>query len=131
MDTKILLSALDLLEENRALSPAEATLRCLAAQGIHQDIHSERLAFWRQRFNLCMAVEWDENSRFFHAAVSGRHQKNKISCLEHNGVELRTHEAKSTLLHDFYYALLGRSDITEWKFSLSDLYPHLSVAGLP
>jgi hypothetical protein len=50
-DIKILIDALDLLEEIRPLSTSENDLRCLAAQGV-QEIHEERLAFWKQRFNL-------------------------------------------------------------------------------
>jgi hypothetical protein len=70
-DTKIVINALDLLEETRPLQTNEATLRRLALQGV-QDIHSAKLEFWRQRFNIRIAPEWDENSRFFHAAASGR-----------------------------------------------------------
>lgn len=70
-DTKILINALDLLEKERVLTPAESTLRRIAAQGL-QETNAEKLAFWRQRFNIRLAMEWDENSRFFHASASGR-----------------------------------------------------------
>ena len=50
-----------------------------------QDIHSTKLEFWRQRFSIRIAPEWDENSPFFHAAASGRRRKNTIACLEVDG----------------------------------------------
>lgn len=43
-DTKILIDALDLLEETRCLTSAEASLRRLAVHGL-QAIHSEKLAY--------------------------------------------------------------------------------------
>lgn len=92
-DTKALVDALDLLEEAHPLSPQEATLRRLAIQGV-RDIQTEKLTFWQQRFHLRIALEWDENSRFFHTAASGRKCKNKIHYLESDGVEQHSHEAK-------------------------------------
>jgi hypothetical protein len=44
MDTKILIDALDLLEETRPLSRQEAALRRLAIQGV-RDIQTEKLTF--------------------------------------------------------------------------------------
>jgi len=129
IDTKLLIDALDLLEECRSLSEEENSLRLLAIQGL-QTINSEKLSFWRQRFNLRIAADWDENSRFFHAAASGRRRKNSIPCLEHNGNLFFSHDAKSDILRSFYTSLLGSSPHTSWRFSLSELHPHLDVAGL-
>jgi len=105
-DTHILINAIDLLEEHRVLHPDERNLRCLATQGLH-DIHAEKLARLRQRFHTRVAVEWDENSRFFHAAVSGRRWRNNIVVLEGDGIVATTHSAKHTILHNFYLDLLG------------------------
>ena len=55
-DTRILIQALDLLEEARPLNANETALRRLAAQAI-QDVNCERLALWRQRFNIRIATE--------------------------------------------------------------------------
>ena len=84
-DMKVLINAIDLLEEQRPLHPAEAALRRRITQGL-QDIHSEKLAFWQQRFHTRLALEWDEKSRFFHVAASGRRRRNAISSLDYNGV---------------------------------------------
>jgi hypothetical protein len=64
IDTKLLITTLDTLEETRPLVPGEASLRRLATEAI-QAIHNEKSSFWCQRCNLKMVVEWDENSRFF------------------------------------------------------------------
>lgn len=88
--TRILVNALDLLEEIRTLSSSEGALRCIAAQAL-QSINTECLAFWHQQFNVRLAMEWDENSRFFHTAASGRRCKNLIHCLEHDGQTFLAH----------------------------------------
>jgi len=127
-DTRILINILDLLEEQRALQPNEKKLRCIAIRGL-QDIHAEKLAFWRQRFHVRLAVEWDENSRFFHAAASGRRRRNNIAVLECGTVIATTHSAKSAVLHNFYSDLLGKTRGTSWNFDLGDLYPSLDLAS--
>lgn len=38
----------------------------------------DRLSYWRQRFSIRMAFDWDENTRFFHASASERRRKNHI-----------------------------------------------------
>ncbi|KAF8670729.1 hypothetical protein HU200_050394 [Digitaria exilis] len=127
-DTKSLVDALDLLEEVRPLHHSEDTLRRLAIQGL-QAINQERLAFLRQRFNLRLATEWDENSKFFHACANGRRRSNKIQTLEIDGVSHTSHDAKQEILHDYYKNLLDSPTTTHWNFDLRDLYPTLSVAN--
>ena len=116
-DIRILIKALDLLEEQRSLHPDELRLRRAAVQGL-QDTHAESLAFWRQRFSSRLAVEWDENSRFFHAAVSGRRRRNNITALVSESGTVTTHSAKSAILLNFYLELLGRSRDVSWSFAL-------------
>lgn len=70
-----------------------------------------------------LAVEWDENSRFFHASASGRRRKNAIPCLERDGTLFYSHDSKSAILHAFYLDLLGTSVPSSWSFALRDLYP--------
>ena len=103
-----MITALDLLEEQHALHHSEATLWTRAIQGL-QDNHAEKLALWHQCFHLRLALEWDENSHFFHAAASGCRRQNAIACLEHDGVPSYAHDAKSTILYNFYLDLLGRA----------------------
>jgi hypothetical protein len=77
-----------------------------------------------------MAVEWDENSHFFHSATNERRRKNAIPILENGGAEFNSHEVKAFILFDFYKGLLGSSAPVEWRFHLSELYPSLDVAGM-
>lgn len=98
--------------------------------GAIQDINSERIAYWRQRFHIRIATEWDENSRFFHTSASGKRRKNLIHCLEHDGQSVRAHDAKALLLHNFYKDLLGTAKATVWNFNLSELYPTTAVAAM-
>ena len=123
------MQALDLLEELRPLHASESTLRRLAAQNI-QAVNNERLTFWRQRFHIKIATEWDESSRFFHTCASGRRRKNLIHCLEHDGQSFLSHDAKGLILHNFYSDLLGRARAVEWRFTLSELYPTTAVSGM-
>jgi len=127
-DIRILIKALDLLEEQRSLHPDELRLRRAAVQGL-QDTHAKSLAFCRQRFSSRLDVEWDENSRFFHAAVSGRRRRNNIAALVSESGTVTTHSAKSAILHNFYLELLGRSRDVSWSFALQELYPSLDLAS--
>ena len=129
-DTRVLVQALDLLEEARPLNANEAALRRLAAQAI-QDINRERLTFWRHRFNIRIATEWDENSRFFHSTASSRRRKNLIHCLEHDGQTFLAHDANSLILHNFYNELLSTTHPVEWRFRLSELYPTSGSSATP
>ncbi|CAO2039804.1 unnamed protein product [Urochloa humidicola] len=128
-DTRVLINALDLLEEARPLTHGERTLREDASRSL-QAISAEKLAFWRQRFKIRLAMEWDENSRFFHAAASGRRRKNLIHSLDHDGQSYTAHDAKDAILHDFYAELLGTTKEVSWRFNLHDLYPALAVSSL-
>ena len=110
----------------RPLQANEAALRLLVVQGL-RSIHSEKLEFWHQHFNLRVALEWDENSRFFHAVASGRRRQNTIACLEIDGLVTSAHDAKSTILYNFYSDFLGRACSTEWRFNLLDLYRQMDV----
>jgi len=75
-------------------------------------------------------LEWDENSRFFHAAASSRRRHNTIACLEVDGLATTSHDAKSSILHKFYLNLLGRSCATVWRFSLGALYPVMDLSSV-
>lgn len=76
-----------------------------------------------------MAVEWDENSKFFHTAANARRRKNFIARLERGGEAFTSHESKATILLDFYKDLLGSCPQTSWHFDLPSLYPEPAVHG--
>jgi hypothetical protein len=91
-----------------------------------------KLLLWRQRANIKVAVEGDENTRFFHACANQRRRQNKIQVIEHESVELYDHGQKAAVLHGFYSGLLGSNPQTEWSFRLNDLYPEgpISLSNL-
>lgn len=75
-------------------------------------------------------MDWDENSRFFHAGTSGRRRRNQITCLDHDRDTFHSHDAKSEILFNFYHELLGTPVSTNWRFNLHELYPTLSVSDM-
>lgn len=50
-----------------------------------------------------MVVEWEENSQFFNAAMNGQRRANAIPYMVPNGVVLHSHDAKCSVLFDFYH----------------------------
>ncbi|KAF8672185.1 hypothetical protein HU200_049753 [Digitaria exilis] len=120
-DCKAIIDALDLLEEERVLSPAESHIRALAADSLSLSI-KEKVAYWKQRGKIRIAVEGDENTKFFHAHASHRLRKNSIQLLEQDGLEVTDHDEKASILHSYYSDLLGCSSTTTWNFDLGSLY---------
>ncbi|WVZ86073.1 hypothetical protein U9M48_032914 [Paspalum notatum var. saurae] len=127
-DCKLVIRFLDVVEECRSLSPSELILRSVVASSLSRAVE-EKILHWRQRSKVSVALEGDENSRFFHACASSRLRQNKIQSLEHDDVILTTHSQKERLLLDFYTNLLGSARETAWNFDLRDLYP-ARVPGL-
>ncbi|XP_066360899.1 uncharacterized protein [Miscanthus floridulus] len=116
------MDSLDLLEECQPLHLNECSLLDVAATTL-QEVLRAKLIYWRQHFNLKLAFEWDENSRFFHASASGWKRKNHIQELQDGDSLCTSHTSKAVILHNFYSNLLGLATPTQWDFSLSDLYP--------
>lgn len=79
-----------------------------------------------------MALEGDENTRFFHACATQRNRRNKIQVIEHHDCEIHNHDQKAAVLRSFYLDLLGHANTTTWAFQLADLYPEgpLSLSHL-
>ena len=105
-DCKAIIDALDLLEEERPLGGAEAHLRTLAIDSLELAI-MEKVAYWKQRSKLRVAVEGDENTKFFHVHASHRMRKNTIQLLEEDDREVTDHNGKATILLSYYANLLG------------------------
>lgn len=76
-----------------------------------------------------MAVEGDENTKFFHTHASHRLRKNSIRYLEVDGVEVTSHQDKVAALLRYYASLLGDAVSCPWSFSLRDLYSHPAIRG--
>ena len=70
-----------------------------------------------------MAIDGDENTRFFHASATQRSRTNKIPMLIHNNAEVFLHEQKAHILKVFFQQLIGTTKQAAWNFSLLQLYP--------
>jgi exonuclease III len=130
-DCRLVINLLDHIEEQRSLSISESKLRVVITKVLSRTAQA-KLLLWRQRAKIKVAVEGDENTRFFHACANQRRRQNKIQVIEHESVELYDHERKAAVLHGFYSGLLGSNPQTEWSFRLNDLYPEgpISLSNL-
>lgn len=113
---------MDHVEERRPLTPSESNLWMIITSVLGRVTHA-KLLMWKQRSKVRVAVEGDENTRFFHAYANQRHRKNKIQIIEHDGCELHNHDQKATVLHSFYLDLLSSPGMSTSNFSLNELYP--------
>lgn len=121
-DCKIVISLLDSTEEQRPLNPMESNLRFIVVSVVSRTV-KEKFLHWKQRSKVRVAIEGDENTRYFHACASQRLRSNKIQVLEHDGIEVTAHDPKARLLYELYNSLLGSPRQTTWAFDLSALYP--------
>jgi hypothetical protein len=123
VDCKAVISILDAVEENRPLTRLELVLREIIVRLLSRTV-KEKLLLWKQKSKIRVALEGDENTRYFHACASQRLRHNKIQVLDHDDLELFGHDQKAQLLFGFYNSLLGASHHTNWRFNLTSLYPN-------
>jgi hypothetical protein len=74
---------LDILEEFRDLSHEEWNFRFVVQDNLGKLLEQERV-YWRQRGRITWATLRDENTKFFHANASIRHNKNTIMSLKNS-----------------------------------------------
>jgi hypothetical protein len=118
---KIVISLLDLIEEHRTLTIHEFNLRHVVIKTLRRAIRA-RIDHWRTRSKIKFAIDGDENTKYFHICASNRLRNNKISTIEHNGVQFSNHSQKEQILTYFFANLLGSTTDTHWNFSLHDIY---------
>ena len=121
-DARIVINLLDLIEEDRPLSPMEHHLRFLTSDTLHLSIR-ERWVYWRARAKIRFALEGDENTSYFHALASCRKRRNAIPIIDHDGQSFSGHADKAKALEAFFRNLLGTAMPCSWNFRLRDLYP--------
>jgi hypothetical protein len=68
-DCRTVIDLFDFVEERRLLSPIEANLRSLVVR-ILDRVTQSKLLLWKQRSKIKVAIEGDENSRYFHACAN-------------------------------------------------------------
>lgn len=119
---------MDLLEDERSLTNPEHTLRRVAMEELHLAI-KECSMYRRRRAKLRVAIEGDENTKFFHTHSSHWLRKNTVRALEADGVELTAHRDKAALLLGYFTDLLGTASPCSWAFDLAALYPKPTILG--
>jgi hypothetical protein len=80
-NSKLVLLFLDILEELKDLSPQEWNFRSLVQKHIENLLEQQRLYYW-QRGNIKWPTLGDENTKFFHANATIKHNKNAIRALK-------------------------------------------------
>jgi hypothetical protein len=78
--------------------------------------------YWKQRGRIKWATLGEENTKFFHANATIRHNKNSIMSLKgKDGIEKIGHEEKAEIIWEAFKDRLGSSEFTEMHFTLTDL----------
>jgi mannosylglycoprotein endo-beta-mannosidase len=96
----------DVAQETRALSPEEWWLRKTLKHAILALSSLER-TMARQRSRLRWLKDGDANTKLFHAVANGRHTKNFIPAIRHEGVLITDQKHIEDIFSDYYNGLLG------------------------
>lgn len=111
------------LPDSCCLTEPECTLRQLASDELHLAIKEEAEYWWRC-VKIRVAIEGDENTKFFHAHGSHHLRKQAISTLEADGVQLSSYHDKAAALLRYYKTLLGTTMQPNLFFDIENYYPH-------
>ncbi|CAN6342300.1 unnamed protein product [Urochloa humidicola] len=106
---QLVITMMDLLEEQRHLFPAEAMLQSLVKE-VSLELSSQLALYWQQRGKIKACVLGDENTKLHLLSASVQWRHNRIKVLRSgDGNMVTDHQFKATLLHAFYRDLLGSS----------------------
>jgi hypothetical protein len=95
---KVLSFFLDTLEEYRDLSMQEWYFRKIVQDHMINLLEHQRV-YWKQRGRIKWATLGDENTKFFHASGTTKHNKNNIMSLKNvEGVIVTRHEEKANII---------------------------------
>jgi hypothetical protein len=87
-----------------------------------ENLLEQQRVYWMQRRRLKWATLGDENTNFFHANATIKHNRNSIMVLEDSSDQLISrHEEKEKILWEAYKERLGTSEFTHMYFNLSEL----------
>jgi hypothetical protein len=82
----------------------------------------QQRVYWKQRGRIKWATLGEENTKFFHANATIRHNRNSIMSLKgKDGIEKIGHEEKAKIIWEAFKDRLGSSEFTEMHFNLSKL----------
>jgi hypothetical protein len=125
---RVVIRELDIAQEHRLLSDSEIELRReLKANTLGLASLNRNMA--RQRARSRFLRKGDTSTRFFLLQAYHRHRKNYLAAVHHNGQLFTKEDAKSDLVHDYYYNILGKPFIREHTTDLSQLQqPRLDLS---
>ncbi|XP_020262542.1 uncharacterized protein LOC109838519 [Asparagus officinalis] len=101
--------SIDLIEEQRSLSPTELDER-KAFQSSFASIIQEEESYWHQRSRIQWLKEGDTNTSFFHRTASTHKRSNHIVAINHMGSEIADKGEISKVFYDFYHNLFGQEN---------------------
>jgi hypothetical protein len=91
--------------------------------------------YGKQRGKIKWATLGDENTRFFHAHATIKHNKISIIILKNtNGEEISKHEDKATILWEAFKERLGKKEYIHMYFNLGSMMheePRLEILQKP
>lgn len=125
---RMVIRELNIAQEHRLLSDSEIELRReLKANTLGLASLNRNMA--RQRARSRFLRKGDTSTRFFLLQAYHRHRKNYLAAVHHNGQLFTKEDAKSDLVHDYYYNILGKPFIREHTIDLSQLQlPRLDLS---
>lgn len=131
MNTKQIISLLDIMEEYRDLTLEEWIFRRITQNHLTNLLHQQHV-YWKQRGTIKWVKFGDECTEFFHATATVKHRRSTITTLQDGqGQQFTTHEDKATLLWESYKERLGTSEATAMIFDIQDLLqPHANLEDL-
>jgi hypothetical protein len=121
-----MISFLDTLEEFRDLALEEWNFRKLVQEHLEKLLEQQRV-YWKQRGQIKWATFGEENTKFFYASATIRHNKNSILSLkDKDGLDRFSHEEKAGIIWEAFKDRLGSSVFSEIHFDLNELLQPVS-----
>lgn len=115
------LSLMDGLEDQRALSRLENAFRKLVKSHLANLLKSKRI-YWRQRNTVRWVKLGDENTHFFHTMATAAHKRNFIVSLsDQSGNIVIDHEQKANMLWTAFKERICVSEFTGTSYDLNNL----------
>lgn len=120
---------LDIIKESRQPTPIEVQQEQVLREKLWETIKHEEI-YWKQRSRLLWLREGDENTKFFHATVNGRKNRNFINSLRLEGLEFTTPREIGKLFTDRLHQQFGSWMTSRYKIDLQALMEHKSPVDL-
>jgi hypothetical protein len=114
----MMISFLDTLEAFRDLALEEWNFRKL----VQENLLEQQRVYWKRRGQIKWATLGEEDTKFFHANATIRHNKNSVMPLkDKDGLGRFSHEEKVGIIWEALKDRLGSSEFSEIHFDLNDL----------